>query len=190
MYVHTQEVELAQQKKTPPTNTPLGAEGGAELHGSPQQETFGGYDCKFVESFPSVFQTECPICRLILRNPYLTSCCGTHFCRTCSERLQAEYKPCPTCREDNFELYPNKSLRRSLNQLHVLCTHSKHGCEWTGELGKLEHHLSDISHSGESLNLKVNRCWLGSFCSQLCSVQRDELAQCHKHKCSPEEVGS
>ena len=126
-----------------------GAVGGAESHGSPQQETFGGYDCEFVEQPTKVFQTECPICSLILRDPYLTSCCGTHFCLTCSERLQAEHKPCPTCREENFELFPNKSLRRSLNQLHVLCTHSKDGCEWRGELGELERHLSEGVHSGE-----------------------------------------
>ena len=149
--LYTQEAELAQQKETPPTKVPHGAEEGTEPHGrSQQKETFGGYDCEFVEPPPNVFQTECPICSLILRDPYLTSCCGTHFCRTCSERLQAEHKPCPTCREENFELYPNKSLRRSLNQLHVLCTHSKDGCEWSGELGELERHLSEVTHSGES----------------------------------------
>ena len=148
-YIHTQEAELAQQKKTLPTNTLRGAGGGAEPHGSPQQ-MFGGYDCEFVEPPPSVLQAECPICSLILRDPYLTSCCGTHFCRTCSERLQAEHKPCPTCREENFELFANKSLKRSLNQLHVLCTHSKDGCNWRGELAELEHHLIEVNHSGES----------------------------------------
>ena len=155
MYVHTQETGLAQQKKTPPTNTPLGAEGGAvggaEPHGRSQQETFGGYDCEFVEPPTKAFQTECPICSLILRDPYLTNCCGTSFCRTCSERLDVKHKPCPTCREDNFEVFPNKGLKRSLNQLHVLCTHSKDGCEWRGELGELDRHLSEVAHSGESL---------------------------------------
>ena len=147
MYIHMQEAELAQQKKIPPTNTPRGAEGGAEPHDRPQhKETFGGYDCEFVESFPSVFQTECPICSLILRDPYLTSCCGTNFCRTCSERLQDEYKPCPTCRKNKFELFPNKSLGRTIRQLHVLCTD---GCDWTGELGQLENHLDEVVHCGE-----------------------------------------
>ena len=150
LYAHTQEAELAQKKKTPATKTPLGTLGGAGPHGRPQKQTFGGYDCEFVEPPPSVFQTECLICNLILRDPYLTSCCGTHFCHTCSERLQAEHKYCPTCRKDNLELYPNKSLRRSLNQLHVLCTHSKDGCKWRGELGELEQHLSEVIHSGES----------------------------------------
>ena len=141
----------AQQKETPPTKAPQKAEGGAEPHGRPQQEeTFGGYDCEFIDPPPSVFQMECPICSLILRDPYQSKCCGTNFCHTCSERLEAEHKPCPTCREENFELFANKSLKRSLAQLHVLCTHSKSGCTWRGELGELEHHFSEVVHSGES----------------------------------------
>ena len=149
-YVHAQEADLAQQEETPPTKTPLGSVEGAELHSRPQQETFGGYDCEFVEPPTKAFQTECLICSLILRDPHQSKCCGTNFCCVCSERLVAEHKPCPICREDNFELYRNKGLKRSLAQLHVFCTHSNNGCEWSGELGELEHHLSDVAHCGES----------------------------------------
>ena len=142
--IHSQKAKLAKQKKTPPDKTPLG-------DSRPQHaETFGGYDCKFVEPFPSVFQTDCAICRLILRDPHLTSCCGNNFCHTCSKRLQADHKPCPTCRKHDFKLYPNQSLGRSLKQLHVSCTHSEDGCEWIGELADLEHHLSEVVHSSES----------------------------------------
>ena len=91
---------------------------------------------------PHVFQTECPICSLILRDPYQCKSCGTNFCCTCSKRVQVQRKPCPTCREDSFELFSNKGLKRSLHQIDVLCTYSKDGCEWTGELGELEHHLT------------------------------------------------
>ena len=174
-YIHTQERKLAHQNKTPPTKVPQGAEGGAEPHGRPQQETFGGYDCEFVEPPPSVLQTECPICSLILRDPYLTSCCGTHFCRTCSDRLQAEQKPCPTCREDNVELFANKSLKRSLAQLYVLCIHSKSGCTWRGELRELEHHLSEVVHSGELVQLEAGSIFSCSeyMSSEMLSQARD-----------------
>jgi len=54
---------------------PLGLEGGAQVKepwGRPtQREAFGGYDCEFVEPPASAFQTQCPVCRLILRDPYL-----------------------------------------------------------------------------------------------------------------------
>ena len=92
-----------------------------QLLKSKPKETFGGYNCEFVEPPQSAFQTECPICHLILREPYLVSCCGTHYCHTCIQRLQADNSPCPTCREDNFEVFPNKGLNRALKQLQVYC---------------------------------------------------------------------
>ena len=33
----------------------------------------GGYNCAFVERPQSEFQTECPICLLVLREPYIPS---------------------------------------------------------------------------------------------------------------------
>ena len=148
-YVHTYIVH--QQKETPLSKVPQGAEGGAEAYDRPQQmEMFGGYDCEFVQQPTSAFQTHCPICSLILRDPYQSKCCGTSFCHTCTEQIQDEHKPCPTCREDNFEVFPNKGLKRSLNQLDVFCTHSEAGCRWRGELGELQNHLRKHVHSGES----------------------------------------
>jgi len=45
-------------------------------------------------------------------------------------------------RHDNFEVFPNKGLNRSLRQLQVYCTHRKDGCQWRGELGELNQHLT------------------------------------------------
>ena len=171
-YVHAQEAELAQQKEPPPTNTQLGAVGGAEPQSRAQQETFGGYDCEFVEPPSRTFQTECPICFLILRDPHQSKCCCTNFCCMCSERLVAEHKHCPICREDNFKLYPNTSLKWFLAQLHVFCTHSNDGCEWRGELGELEHHLSDVAHCGESWRWYSwgRNGWVEKFCPVIAVV--------------------
>ena len=104
-------------------------------------EMFGGYDCEFVERPPSAFQMECPICHLILRKPYQIACCGTNFCHTCIQLLQADNSLCPTCRNDNFGIFLNKSLDRSLKQLQVYCTYREDGCRWRGELGELDRHL-------------------------------------------------
>ena len=55
MYLHTQESAFVQKKET---LAPMGAGGGAESHGRPQQkDTFGGYDCEFVEPPTRTFQT-------------------------------------------------------------------------------------------------------------------------------------
>ena len=145
--LYLQEPQLAHQKEPPVTKVTMGHEGGVEM-GQPcqksatQKEAFGGYDYEFVELPPSAFQTECPICHLILREPYLVSCCGTSFCHTCIQRLQADNSPCPNCREDNITVFPNKGLNRSLKQLQVYCTQRKDGCQWRGELGELDQHMN------------------------------------------------
>ena len=135
-----------------------------QLLKSKPKETFGGYNCEFVEPPQSAFQTECPICHLILREPYLVSCCGTNFCYTCIQRLQADSSPCPTCREHKFEVFPNKGLKRSLKQLQFYCTHSKDGCQWRGELGELDHHLN-----------MSKECPLAVFPVELTMINYEEL---------------
>jgi len=124
---------------------PLGLDGGAQVTepwGRPtQREVFGGYDSEFVNPPASAFQTTCSVCHLILRDPYLIRCCGTSFCQTCIQRLQAEKNPCPICREDKFDVFTNMGLKRSLNQLDVYCIHREDGCDWKGELGELDKHV-------------------------------------------------
>ena len=134
-------------------------EGGTEPNGSPKEDDWkktisGGYDCKFMKPPPSEFQTDCPVCRLLLRDPYQAMCCGTSFCCSCIEQLQVSNNLCPTCRKDNFEVSPNKGLKRSLNQLQVFCAHRKDGCTWTGELGELDHHLIKVIHLGKSFPMR------------------------------------
>ena len=144
---HTQ---VAQKKEILLSKASLVPQGGAEPYGYLKVKTFGGYDCKFVEQPPSPFQTECPVCRLLLREPYQATCCGTSFCHYCILHVKAEDKPCPVCRQTKFELFHDKRLKRSLHQLHVLCTYSKDGCNWSGELGDLDHHLNKVIHPGKS----------------------------------------
>ena len=153
MYV---QVEFVQHKEALYAKESLGPGEGVP-HGSPQQkEPFGGYDCEFVEPPPKDIEPECPICWMILCDPFQARCCGHNFCHTCIEQVRAEHKPCPTCREDNFEVFQNERLKHSLNQLHVWCTYSKDDCMWTGELGQLKDHLSEVVHSGEPL-MKVDK---------------------------------
>ena len=148
----------------PPSITPLVPERGVEAHGRTQQEErFGGYDCDFVEQPPSAFPTECPICRLVLRDPYQCEWCGKNFCHSCSKRIQAEQKPCPMCKEANFKVFQDNGLKHSLNQLHVFCTHSKDGCKWKGELGELERHMIEGTHFGELFPDTDRTVW-ESFC--------------------------
>jgi len=116
-----------------------------------QKETYGGYDCKFIKPPPRVYQTKCPICHLILRDPYESTCCAYSFCYTCSRQVQRNNSPCPWCRKAKFEVKENISMKRSLMQLRIYCTYRIDGCTWRGELEKLQTHLDTTDHSSESL---------------------------------------
>lgn len=148
--LHTQDTQHAQQKETLPAKTCEGVEPYNKKKVAGQMKTCGGYDCEFVEPPKSSLQTDCPICKLVLRDPYYTNCCDNSFCHSCIQQVQADHHSCPICRKEKFEVFPNKELKHLLDQLHILCTYSEDGCEWNGRLGELEHHLNEAVQLGES----------------------------------------
>ena len=102
----------------------------------------GGFDCEFVEKPPKAVQSNCPVCLLVLREPYQATCCGYSFCRVCIERIQVRNLSCPCCKADKFDVFPNKGLQRSLYDFKVYCTNKNQGCQWKGEPGQLHQHLN------------------------------------------------
>ena len=108
----------------------------------PKMSNRVGFDCKFVEPPPAALQTECPVCLLILREPYQVTCCGKSYCKACIECVIRAGKPCPCCLQDINNHFPNKGLQQPLYGFKVHCTHAERGCEWIGELGQLCAHLN------------------------------------------------
>ena len=108
-------------------------------------------ECDFFEKPPKAFQSECPICLLVLREPYQATCCGKSFCKECIEKAKVGSKRCPTCKTDNFFSYPNKGLQQSLNDFEVYCSHKSKCCEWRGELRELDKHLNSDPPVDKSL---------------------------------------
>ncbi len=101
-----------------------------------------GFDCEFIEPSPKRYvQSECPVCRQIIREPHQVTCCGKKFCKACIEHIKAIKKQCPTCNKE-FSSFADKGLKQSLYDLKVRCSHQKDGCEWTGELRQLDEHLN------------------------------------------------
>ena len=135
-----------------------------QVEGSPQEQAEigvpkpappkgrGGFECEFVERPPDIFQSDCPVCLLIVREPNQVTCCGYSFCRACIERVVTTKKPCPTCNEAEFSVFPDKRLQRSLYQFRVRCEHQQEGCEWSGELGQLDKHLNENPGLGNQLD--------------------------------------
>ena len=107
------------------------------------EENRSGYDCEFIEPPPPAFQTECPICLHILKEPCVISCpCGQKICRECVEQIKEEDKPCPFCNKSDFTYMRDYGLERSLKEFEVWCSNKEKGCDWRGKLGEYEQHLN------------------------------------------------
>ena len=99
----------------------------------------GGFECSFIGD---VEDFECPLCLHVTRDPYLTSCCGQHFCQSCISRIITDRKPCPFCKESRFTVLLDKKQKRRVLDLKVKCIECDRGCSWTGPLGDLDNHGS------------------------------------------------
>ena len=102
----------------------------------------GGFVCQFVTDPPEAIQSECPVCRLIIRNPFQATCCGSGYCQACIEQIKVNNDPCPSCKQQKFNTFEDKRLKRLLYVLNVYCSHQAKGCQWKGELGQLDNHLN------------------------------------------------
>ncbi len=85
----------------------------------------------------------CPVTLEILVEPHQTDCCGQHISEKAAQRIIRDGKPCPMCNNAPFKTLKDKFFKRNtINKLNVRCPHKKSGCEWTGELGDLNHHTT------------------------------------------------
>ena len=89
----------------------------------------------------------CPVTLDLLQEPFLTACFGNHLSQEAVTRLQGQ--PCPVCKERNLSTFPDKYFKRRINEFKVCCPNKRLGCEWVGELGSLDKHLSQNSVEGE-----------------------------------------
>ena len=88
-------------------------------------------DLSYVDPIPPTLEIECPVCFGILFEPYLSDCCGHHFCGTCMPKLRNN--PCPLCKK-RFSTMLNQYLQRQIKSVKIYCPQKQEGCEWTGEL--------------------------------------------------------
>ena len=111
----------------------------------------------------------CPVTLEVLREPFLTVCCGNHFSKEIANQLQREHKPCPLCKQPLLAV-PDKYFERKVRELMVRCPKKGAGCGWVGNFGNLDQHLSNDSTGGECRYIVV-------ACPNLCGecVQRRDL---------------
>ena len=140
-----------------------------------------GYDCMFVEPGPADDDHRCPICRLIVRDAYQVNCCGKILCRTClfKHKSHSSNFSCPCCRKGlGNKYFQDTRSNREILSLRVYCPHKSSGCDWTGELKKMD------THCQECLYQDVN-CAKCDEQMLLCDLQDHESNRCpmRDYKC-------
>ena len=76
-------------------------------------------DClEFVESPSKDF--DCPVCFQIMQDPFLTACCGNHFCQVCMESTKEKNNRCPFCNEKRIAGIVDKNF--SVRSTSYRCT--------------------------------------------------------------------
>jgi len=108
----------------------------------------------------------CPICLGILQEPYLTACCGNHFCEVCIDNVKEGNNKCPLCQTMPFNGVINKHFKRKINELEVYCIHKQDGCKWKGEYGNLNQHLAVDKIEGEC-QFVILKCPLSPSCGEV-----------------------
>ena len=123
------------------------------------------YEWEFIE--PPASELDCEMCHKVLQEPFLTTCCGSHFCQACIDPVVKEGKPCPSC-EEELTVFIDKKTKRKIFSLDVRCPMWRRGCKWVGELGGRSDHLDE--KNGDCRFVDVS-------CSNACGgrVQRREL---------------
>ena len=102
----------------------------------------GGHDCEFVEDVPD--HLLCIVCLGAFKDPHLLSCCGKKVCHLCITRIKNEGQPCPHCREPAFNTMLDKDFNRQVLNLQVYCSKKDDGCNWKGDLRRLDAHLENV----------------------------------------------
>lgn len=120
----------------------------AECKMASDMAVVGGYDPEvipFVEKPPE--DLECPLCLVVLKNPFLVECCGHHFCETCIGRVKAAGQPCPMCSNPIPNMILDRKTMRLVEGLKVYCKERGKGCQWSGELRYSNEHIPQCMFS-------------------------------------------
>lgn len=152
------------------------------------EATRDGFEVEFVEKPPKAIQCECPVCLLVLREPYQVTCCGYSFCRGCIVSICDGKTCCPCCKAKKSNHFPNKGLQRSLYEFKVYCSNKTQGCQWVGELGQLESHLNCYSVSGTISTSDIKRQTVCEYAKVKCRYcqkffQRSSIEEHQLHQC-------
>lgn len=140
-----------------------------------------GYDSEiFAEPPEKLEEYKCPVCLYIMREPHLTRC-GHHFCLKCIEKILAVTGPCPVCKTQGLQTFPDKNMERKILALRARCRNT--GCSWSQDFSSLEHHLSvectfSVVPCTNRCGQRVQRGYLSQHLREVCPMRLCHCMYC------------
>jgi len=100
---------------------------------------------------------DCPVCLSILREPFLTTCCGSHFCERCVEGVKKKDNLCPICRSKPLVAVIDKYFKRRLQVKCPDCMKIFQRCDITEHLALCTERELPCTFSEVGCKMKVRR---------------------------------
>ena len=147
----------------------------------------GGYNYDFV-SLPLPDDFNCPICKLVQKEPHQATCCGKIYCLSCLDELKrhglSRFK-CPNCRSSLEKGYfKDTNTERKIRHLEVYCTNRERQCAWMGQLQMITEHLStcpkEVIECTKKCGQLVQRESLGEHLREACPRRRYRCPHCNR----------
>ena len=156
------------------------------------QEMCYGYDCGLFTNPPHE-RYVCLICQMVIREAYLITACGHHFCRSCLDQWLEDNEICPICREEDTTHVPNMNIDREINGLEIHCpnpennqdrANHKEKCGWSGELRDLQSHLAGCDYemvtcTNKGCRVIIKRKLLAKHLQKNCCHRLVQCEHCH-----------
>ena len=89
-------------------------------------------------------ELSCPVCMDIFIDPVDHSTCGVTLCLVCCDELKRTGQACPSCREPLNNVNPNRTIRKIIDKLKVVCNECKTKMK-RGDFQRHYHHVCLIS---------------------------------------------
>ncbi|CAG5091526.1 Oidioi.mRNA.OKI2018_I69.PAR.g13101.t1.cds [Oikopleura dioica] len=86
-----------------------------------------GFDAEIDESSKINDEINCGVCRSILEEPSVVTCCQGHFCKKCLDMVKQNalannFAPrCPNCRKGNFKEEKARLMAKVLSTIKLMC---------------------------------------------------------------------